>query len=103
MFPACVLNFPFLLQVYGTPLFWILFALMQIMCTLFLSAQLYYMGRWKLGESQRAARTSPQRPEVSSHQIPLSFFNKVLISRFYQVLSACCRAAVRLSWLYQAG
>ena len=30
--------------------FWIIFSVMHIMATLLLSTQLYYMGRWKLGE-----------------------------------------------------
>jgi len=34
--------------VYGSVIFWILFAVVQIFCTLILSAQIYYMGRWRL-------------------------------------------------------
>lgn len=52
------LQFPFSLvlcgprQVFGkgNMVFWIIFSVIHIISTLLLSIQLYYMGRWKLGE-----------------------------------------------------
>lgn len=40
------------LQVFskGNTAFWIVFSVIHIVATLLLSTQLYYMGRWKLGE-----------------------------------------------------
>lgn len=35
----------------GNTAFWIIFSVIHITATLLLSTQLYYMGRWKLGES----------------------------------------------------
>lgn len=34
----------------GNMAFWIVFSVIHIVATLLLSTQLYYMGRWKLGE-----------------------------------------------------
>lgn len=34
----------------GNTVFWIVFSVIHIIATLLLSIQLYYMGRWKLGE-----------------------------------------------------
>ena len=34
----------------GNTAFWIVFSVIHIIATLLLSTQLYYMGRWKLGE-----------------------------------------------------
>lgn len=34
----------------GNTAFWIVFSVIHIVATLLLSTQLYYMGRWKLGE-----------------------------------------------------
>lgn len=34
----------------GNTAFWIIFSIIHIIATLLLSIQLYYMGRWKLGE-----------------------------------------------------
>lgn len=41
------------LQVFGkgNTAFWVVFSVIHIISTLLLSTQLYYMGRWKLGES----------------------------------------------------
>jgi hypothetical protein len=36
---------------WGTLYFWIGFTIVHLMTCLALSAQIYYMGRWKLGES----------------------------------------------------
>lgn len=40
------------LQVFGkgNMVFWIVFSVIHILATLLLSTQLYYMGRWRLGE-----------------------------------------------------
>lgn len=45
------------LQVFGkgNTAFWIVFSVIHIISTLLLSTQLYYMGRWKLGESMPRA------------------------------------------------
>lgn len=46
----------------GNTAFWIIFSVIHILSTLLLSTQLYYMGRWKLGEwVQLGAGCSPQR------------------------------------------
>lgn len=34
----------------GNTAFWVIFSVIHILSTLLLSTQLYYMGRWKLGE-----------------------------------------------------
>lgn len=34
----------------GNTAFWVVFSVIHIIATLLLSTQLYYMGRWKLGE-----------------------------------------------------
>lgn len=45
-----------LIQIYsqvfgkGNLVFWIVFSVIHILATLFLSTQLYYMGRWRLGK-----------------------------------------------------
>lgn len=39
----------------GNTAFWIVFSVIHIISTLLLSTQLYYMGRWKLGESSMQA------------------------------------------------
>lgn len=39
----------------GNTAFWIVFSVIHIISTLLLSIQLYYMGRWKLGERMRRA------------------------------------------------
>lgn len=36
----------------GNTAFWIVFSVIHIVATLLLSIQLYYMGRWKLGEGR---------------------------------------------------
>lgn len=36
-------------------MFWIVFSVIHIFATLLLSTQLYYMGRWKLGEGPAGA------------------------------------------------
>lgn len=43
---------PVALQVFGkgNTVFWVVFSVIHIVATLLLSIQLYYMGRWKLGE-----------------------------------------------------
>lgn len=45
------------LQVFGkgNTAFWIVFSVIHIIATLLLSTQLYYMGRWKLGEGMPGA------------------------------------------------
>lgn len=35
----------------GNTVFWIVFSVIHILATLLLSTQLYYMGRWRLGET----------------------------------------------------
>ncbi|NWV68495.1 SIDT2 protein, partial [Malurus elegans] len=40
----------------GNTAFWIVFSIIHIVATLLLSTQLYYMGRWKLGERGRCER-----------------------------------------------
>ena len=39
----------------GNTAFWIVFSVIHIIATLLLSIQLYYMGRWKLGEGMPRA------------------------------------------------
>lgn len=39
----------------GNTAFWIVFSIIHITATLLLSTQLYYMGRWKLGEGMSRA------------------------------------------------
>lgn len=39
----------------GNTAFWIVFSVIHIISTLLLSTQLYYMGRWKLGENMPRA------------------------------------------------
>lgn len=46
----------------GNTAFWVIFSVIHILSTLLLSTQLYYMGRWKLGEwVQLGAGCSQQR------------------------------------------
>ena len=40
----------------GNTAFWVIFSVIHIIATLLLSTQLYYMGRWKLGERSPGAR-----------------------------------------------
>lgn len=51
----------------GNTAFWIVFSVIHILATLLLSTQLYYMGRWKLGErAQSAGQPGSQERTTSS-------------------------------------
>jgi hypothetical protein len=45
----------------GNMVFWIVFSVIHILATLLLSIQLYYMGRWRLGERQRERESERER------------------------------------------
>lgn len=55
---------PLLPQVFGkgNTAFWIVFSIIHIISTLLLSTQLYYMGRWRLGEFWLPWQCSPDPP-----------------------------------------
>lgn len=65
------------LQVFGkgNTAFWIVFSVIHIVATLLLSTQLYYMGRWKLGERGNVSQVggdnvvAPQCHLLSPHRL----------------------------------
>lgn len=49
-------------------MFWIFFSIIHIIATLLLSTQLYYMGRWKLGEAPPRDRDGGQSQTPNGHR-----------------------------------
>ena len=60
-------------QVYGSPFFWVLFAAIQISATLTISLQLYYMGRWNIGQEN-----SPSLCCLYSYAEPFKIHDHIL-------------------------
>ncbi|KAM6312499.1 SID1 transmembrane family member 2 isoform 1-T1 [Podargus strigoides] len=76
----------------GNTAFWIVFSVIHIVATLLLSTQLYYMGRWKLGEAggtTGGGGTVRQGPPGSSAPLPAD--SGILRRILYVLYTDCVR------------
>ncbi|KAK4809544.1 hypothetical protein QYF61_016976 [Mycteria americana] len=74
--------------------FWIVFSVIHIVATLLLSTQLYYMGRWKLGEAGGAAASGAggeQRGGPPGTTSPLSTDSGILRRILHVLYTDCVR------------
>ncbi|XP_051668493.1 SID1 transmembrane family member 2 isoform X2 [Manacus candei] len=74
----------------GNTAFWIVFSVIHILATLLLSTQLYYMGRWKLGEGghhEQGGRGAAQWPPSVTSPLPT---DSGILRRILHVLYTDC-------------
>ncbi|NXF33246.1 SIDT2 protein, partial [Nyctibius bracteatus] len=76
----------------GNTAFWIVFSVMHIVATLLLSTQLYYMGRWKLGEAGgTAVGGAARRPPGCDLSSPVPSDSGILRRILHVLYTDCVR------------
>uniref|UniRef100_A0A671T339 SID1 transmembrane family member 2-like n=1 Tax=Sinocyclocheilus anshuiensis TaxID=1608454 RepID=A0A671T339_9TELE len=68
----------------GNTAFWIVFSVIHILATLLLSTQLYYMGRWRLGEAAYGLIKRPS--DFASYLLAIAICNLLLYFAFYIIM-----------------